>query len=341
MTALPAITDDRLIWQTWLSIYRLPVLTVADEIGTIPAISDKALSTDDLAAGLAVDARALAVHLAVLAALGFVVKQAGKWRASATARATLHPDGEGYCAPALHGVREARGLHDQMLGNLRSGGRGEGHVSAADEWERGEMPPEMAHHITTYMNAHSGSAARAVALLPQFGAVRSLLDVGGGSAIFSLQVAHAWPQLQATVMEIPIICGEADRFIAASPVADRVRTQAVNMFTESWPIGHDAHFFSNIFHDWSDATCRLLAAKSFAALAPGGTIMLHEMLLDDDGCGPLETACFSLLMLLGTKGKQYSFAELQAILESAGFVEVEASPTAQGLYSLVTARKAA
>ena len=339
MTALQTIYDDRLIWESWLAFYRLPVLTVADEVGTIPAISTTAKSTDELAASLDVDARALAAHLAVLAALGFVSLQAGKWRATAIARATLHPEGEGYCAAALHGVVEARALHEQLLSNLRTGGRGEGHISAADEWERGEMPAEMARHITAYMNAHSASAARAVALLPQFGAVRSLLDVGGGSAVYSINLAKAWGHLQSTVMEIPVICGEANRFIAASPVSDRVRTQAVNMFTQDWPTGHDAHFFSNIFHDWSDATCRLLAARSFAALEPGGSIMLHEMLLDDDGCGPLETACFSLLMLLGTKGKQYSFAELKIILESAGFVDVEASPTPQGLYSLVTARK--
>lgn len=201
------------------------------------------------------------------------------------------------------------------------------------------MPPEMAHVITAYMNAHSGSAARAVAQLPQFSEVASMLDVGGGSAIFSIEVAKAWPGLQATVMEIPIVCTEAERFIASAGVDDRVRTQAVNMFTQDWPREHDAHFFSNIFHDWSDATCQLLASKSFAALQPGGTIMLHEMLMDDDQCGPLETACFSLLMLLGTKGKQYSFAELKVFLESAGFIDVEASPTAQGLYSLVSASK--
>ena len=30
MSTLPATTDDRLIWDTWLSIYRLPIMTVAD-----------------------------------------------------------------------------------------------------------------------------------------------------------------------------------------------------------------------------------------------------------------------------------------------------------------------
>lgn len=339
MTALQPTGNDRLIWETWLSQYRLPVLTVADEIGTFPAISDSAKSTGELADVLDVNARALEIHLGVLAAMYFVHRQDGKWRATAAARTWLHPDGPGYCGPAIHGFRTANPLHAQLLDTLRTGGRGEGHATAADEWERGEMPQELARHITAYMNAHSCAPSRAVAMLPLFAGIGSLLDVGGGSAVFSIQLAKAWGQLQATVMEIEAVCHEAQGFIATSNVADRVGTQAINMFTQAWPTGHDAHFLSNIFHDWSEATCRLLAQKSFAALRSGGTIMLHEMLMDDDGCGPLTTACFSLLMLLGTKGKQYSFTELKDILEGAGFTDVEASPTPQGLYSLVTARK--
>jgi hypothetical protein len=118
-----------------------------------------------------------------------------------------------------------------------------------------------------------------------------------------------------------------------------VKTQALNMFTQAWPHGHDAHFFSNIFHDWSDETCRLLARKSFEALPAGGRILLHEILMDDDDCGPVAAAAFSLLMLIGTKGRQYSLPDLRQILASAGFVDIEAAQTGGGYYSLVSARK--
>jgi acetylserotonin N-methyltransferase len=113
----------------------------------------------------------------------------------------------------------------------------------------------------------------------------------------------------------------------------------MNMFTQAWPQGHDAHFFSNIFHDWSDDTCRLLARKSFEALPSGGRILLHEMLMDDDGAGPWPVAAFSLLMLIGTKGRQYSLPELAEFLASAGFVDVESARSSSGYYSLVNARK--
>lgn len=339
MSALPHTRDDRAIWDTWTSAYHMPVVTVADEVGTFAALADAALPTPALAAQLQVDARALQIHLGVLAALGYVERREGRWQATALARTWLHPQGSGYYGPLLHRNRQRDPLHAQLLATLRTGAKPDSHQSAVQEWERGEMPAAMAGPLTAYMDAHSRAAALAVAQQPLFAQLPRVLDVGGGSAIFSIELARAWPQLSATVMEIPAICTEADGYIARAGVGAQVRSQALNMFTQDWPTGYAAHLLSNIFHDWSDETCGLLARKSFAALAPGGRILLHEMLMDDDGCGPLTTACFSVLMLLGTRGRQYTLAELRQILEAAGFVDVSAQTTGGGYYSLVSARK--
>ncbi|HEV2703325.1 MAG TPA: methyltransferase [Steroidobacteraceae bacterium] len=339
MSTLPITTDDRLIWDTWLAMYRLPVVTVADEVGTFTALAGQALTTDELAARISAVPRALAIHLGLLAALGFVERHEGRWRATAAARTWMHPEAEGYAGPLLHRMRQAQPLHAQLLSTLRPQVRAEAHQSAAAEWERGEMPPELARSITAFMNAHSLAAAKAVGAQTLFADAQSLLDVGGGSAIFSIEIAKLQPSLRATVMEIKAVCAEADRYIGAAELASRVRTQSVNMFTQPWPTGHDVHFLSNILHDWSDDTCRMLLKKSFEALPAGGRIVLHEMLMNDDGCGPLPCAAFSLLMLLGTRGRQYSLPELRGFLEPVGFTGVDAFSTGGGYYSLVVARK--
>jgi hypothetical protein len=48
-------------------------------------------------------------------------------------------------------------------------------------------------------------------------------------------------------------------------------------------------------------------------------------------------ASFSMLML-GTQGQQFTFAELRELLEGAGFVDVAAKQTSV-YYSVVTGRK--
>lgn len=338
-STLPVSVDDRIVWDTWLSLFRFPVVSVADEVGTFAALSARAKSTAVLAAELQVDERALTVHLGALAALGFVERREGQWRATAAARRWLHPRAEGYVGPVLHRFVGQQPFHAQLLETLRTGDRAHQYPSVADEWEQGAMPPELARSVTAFMNAHSRAAACAVAQQPVFGHIGSLLDVGGGSGIFAIEVALAWPALAATVLEIDTICAEADRYIAARGAATRVKTLPLNMFTQPWPQGFDAHFFSNIFHDWSDATCRMLARKSFEALPQGGRILLHEVLMDDEGTGPWPAAAFSLLMLIGTKGRQFTLAELRGFLEAAGFVDVEAASTGGGYYSLVSARR--
>jgi acetylserotonin N-methyltransferase len=110
------------------------------------------------------------------------------------------------------------------------------------------------------------------------------------------------------------------------------------MFRQPWPAGYDAVFFSNVWHDWNVRTCQWLAARAFEALPSGGRIMLHEMLLDDDGAGPVTAASFSLLMLLATQGQQFTPGELAAIVEGVGFERVDTTAT-HPYYSIVTAYK--
>ncbi len=96
--------------------------------------------------------------------------------------------------------------------------------------------------------------------------------------------------------------------------------------------------FSNIFHDWGPETNAKLAANAFAALPSGGRIFLHEMLLEDTGSGPLTTAAFSTLMLANTRGRQFTFAQVKAMLEDAGFTDIDAVPT-YSYYSVVSGTK--
>lgn len=341
MGPLPPHQDDRAIWDMWLSQFRLPVATVADEVGTFRAIGDRPLTAGELAAELGVDERALTIHLGALAACELVEQRAGKWRAMPAARTWLHPDGEGYWGGFLLRFRETIPLHAQLLETLRTGRRpAHTHAHAgAPEWERGTMSQEAAARIARFMHAHSMAAARGAAAQSVFGRIGSLMDMGCGSGVYGIELARAHPRLQVTLMDLKEMCIEAASYVAAADLGARVTTAPVNMFEQDWPTGHEAHVFANVFHDWSEETNRLLAARSFAALAPGGRIFLSEVLMDDDGCGPWPAAAFSLMMLVGTLGKQYSLPEFRQILESAGFADVQAVRTGGGYYSLVSAVK--
>jgi hypothetical protein len=140
------------------------------------------------------------------------------------------------------------------------------------------------------------------------------------------------------VLELPTMCEAAQRYIEDGGVSDRVDTRAVDMFRQPWPRGYDAVFFSNIWHDWNVRTCTWLAERTYEILPSGGRIMLHEMLIDDDGAGPATAAAFSMLMLLATQGQQFTFGELKDLLEGVGFTGIETTPTSH-YYSITTGYK--
>jgi len=330
-------TDDTPIWDTWLSAHRMPSLAVADKLGLFETLHAEPASADDLAARMGIGSEPLKALLPMLSALGFLVPRRGRYQLTPAARYYLLHDSPFYWGHAFPVSRTSTAV-DTLLERFKPSRDAAEAPRTSDSWESGQVSAEMALNIARIMHSHSQPAAFGAARQGDFEGVTRLLDVGGGSGVFSIALAQRFATLRCTIMELPTMCERAKQYVADGGVAERVDTISVDMFREAWPSGYDAVFMSNIFHDWAPATNAKLAASAFAALPPGGRIYLHEMLINDEGSGPLAAASFSMLMLVGTKGRQYSFAELAEVLKTAGFVEPSATST-YGYYSLVSARK--
>ena len=337
--------DDRRMWDLWLSGLHQPAIVAADEAGIFTALAESPATIPELARRLDFDERATSVLIRLLAALRLLTSRLGRYHLSAEARIYLVKSSPSYWVPMLS-VSVSDWHRDRLLAKLRQrasdqvvGPEGTPLVStegrAADDWAAGQVSLERARQVAARMHAHSLAAAAGVARNYAFDGVHRVLDVGGGSGCFMTAAAQAHPHLHCTVMELPAMCEVAGGYIEAGGVADRVDTRPLDMFRQPWPAGYDALFFSNVWHDWNVRTCQWLAARAFAALPSSGRIMLHEMLLDEDGAGPVTAASFSLLMLLATQGQQFTAGELAAILEGAGFVRVDTTAT-HPYYSIVT-----
>lgn len=329
--------DDRQIWDIWLSFHNLPAMLAADEVGLFDALADGPLPVDALATRCNVNVRALGIVGSLLCALGLIVRRDDRYGLTPVSRYYLVKTSSFYWGALLAGFRQATPSTELIIAALAPDAGHEGGENSRG-WEAGEISADRARHIAAFMHAHSCAAAIGVARHPALAQVMRVLDVGGGSGVFSIAMAQRWPQLRGTIMDLDTMCDAALHYVREGGVADRVDTVAIDMFREPWPTGYDALFFSNVFHDWTDETCLDLARKAFDVLPSGGRIMLHEALIDDNLDGPATTASFSILMLYGTQGRQFTLPELAALLGKAGFIECDANATC-GYYSLVTARK--
>ena len=349
MTTVDAPTaDDRLMWNLWLSGVHQSAVVAADEAGVFAALGNAPATIPELAARLGFDERATGTLVRLLAALELLTLRLERFHLSDQARIYLLKSSPWYWGPMMS-VAVSEWHRDRLLAKLKQLGSdrlagpegtplvsGEGR--AADDWAAGNVALERARDVAARMHAHSAPAATGVARHYDFTGVTRVLDIGGGSGCFMVAVAQRYPHLRCTVAELPAMCEVARGYIAEGHVSDRVDTCAIDMFREPWPRGCDAIFFSNVWHDWNVRTCQWLAARAHDALASGGRILLHEMLLDDDGAGPVTAASFSMLMLLATQGQQFTFGELKTILEGAGFIRIGATET-HPHYSVVTGHK--
>ncbi len=199
------------------------------------------------------------------------------------------------------------------------------------------LEPHVIQGFIDKMHRMTLPAAHSLGNQAVFRKITNLLDIGGGSAALSIGIANQNPTIQITILDLSPVCKIADQNIQDYGLSQQIQTETGNMF-EDYPSGFDGILFGNIFHDWDLDSCQSLVRKSFEALEPGGYICLHEMLLSPLKDGPLGVAAFSVGMLVHELGKQFTFAELEALLGSAGFVDVQATPSF-GLYSVVTGKK--
>lgn len=152
------------------------------------------------------------------------------------------------------------------------------------------------------MHSLSTLTARALGQAVDLSDARRLLDVGGGSAAYDIELCRRYPDLNATVYDLPKVTDIADRKIKDADLADRIDTITGDFFTESsLPGGHDTILLSMILHDWADDRCRLILQKCWAALPSGGRMIISELLVNDDRTGPAPAALMSLNMLIETE----------------------------------------
>ena len=206
-----------------------------------------------------------------------------------------------------------------------------------ETFESHDAQAELARTFTKGMHSLSMAPASAWPDALDLSPNRVMLDIGGGSGSHSIGAATRWPQLQAIVLDIGPVCEVAEEFIDAYGLGERIHTHAADMWQEDFPVA-DLHFYSNIYHDWPPEKGRFLTEKSYAALPPGGRIVIHETLYDDDKSGPVAAAGYSVNMLMWSEGQQYSGAELTAMLTDAGFRDIEVQATF-GYDSVVSGRK--
>ncbi|MBL9202819.1 MAG: hypothetical protein JNL39_20070 [Opitutaceae bacterium] len=341
LTALPH-TDPLEIYRYRDGLYAVDLLAAAiTEFDFFTRLAAQPATLENICRDLGLAARPADVMLTLFAANGFVRRDAaGVCHATSVAREHLVSSSPFFLGPYYASLKERPVVCD-FVKVLRTGRPANwGSYAHEKPWSEAMLTDEFATTFTAAMDCRGAYLGAAMAKKIPAKGRRRLLDIAGGSGIYACAVVANHPHLAATVFERPPVDRIARTLIAKRGFTGRVDVAAGDMFTTPLPRGFDLHLFSNVLHDWDTDKVALLLAASFAALDPGGQLIVHDAHLNAEKDGPLPVAKYSALLMSVTEGKCYSTAEMAALLGAAGFVEFAHEPTAADR-SIVTARKPA
>jgi (2Fe-2S) ferredoxin/precorrin-6B methylase 2/DNA-binding CsgD family transcriptional regulator len=290
-------------------------LLTALELDVFTAVGSGATAAE-VAQKISTHPRSTEMLLNALAAMGMLTKQQGIYR---TTPVTARYFAEDSKDDARHGLLHTANIWHRWsnLTECVRAGTAVGHQEMADRGDDWTKPFIAA--------MHRNAAERAPLVVQAVGPAPHdrLLDVGGGSAAYSIAFAKACESLRATVLDVPPVLPIAQGHIHAAGLDDRVDTRAGDLRRDPLGKGYTLILVSAICHMLSPEENQDLLRRCYEALEPRGRVAIQDFILEADKTAPKQAALFALNMLVGTPaGSTYSYDEYSAWLRGAGFQDV-------------------
>ena len=311
---------------------------VAATLGIADLLAHTSLTHDELAAATGTHPPTLYRLLRALASVAILHEREGR-------RFELAPLGQPLRSDAPNSVSGwaafiGRPYYWQawsgLLHSVRSGENAFAHVHGTDVWTYRSTRPEESAVFDRAMTTLSRRANTALLAAFDFGAMRTIVDVGGGNGALLAAVLAAHPAASGVLFDQPHVVWGATALLERAGVAGRCRTVGGSFF-ESVPAGADAYVLRAVIHDWDDDTSIRILTVVRRALADNSRVLIIERVVTPPNEGR-DVKFSDLNMLVGPGGRERTHDEFAALLEASALRLVQVY--AAGLHSIIEAAAA-
>ncbi len=302
----------------------------AIELELFTKISEGARRATDIARCCGMDGDAADRLLTACLSLDLIEVEGDGYRNAADVERYLVKGSSRYHGDWVLNHRNGWDTWRNLVGALRPG-----------DYRRSFDDPARARAFTEVGYHSSVRSAQKLAEKFDFAPHTHLLDLGGGSGVYSIMACRAVPHLTAAILDHPNVCAVAADFVAMAGLQERIKTVPGNYLTDEYPPGADIILFCGTLETHSTDEHRQAFEKSFTRLPNGGVLLLVINMLDDDCHGPLEAVLSNLgqVSVGAARGRIHTPDELQKLAISAGFPQVVTADFVPGTYRLMVARK--
>ncbi len=223
--------------------------------------------------------------------------------------------------------------------------KGEAETELAAFWPyvfgaAGAVDPHVTKTYSDLMAESQALVARDTLRAVSFDGVRRLVDVGGGSGAFLIEVAKTYEHVGLELFDLPAVMPSAQARIAKAGLEKRIVCTGASFKDDPLPDAMDAVSLVRVLYDHSDSDIATLLAKVFDALAPGGRLIVSEPMSGGRRPDPITDVYFAFYTLAMRTGRTRSAEDIAAACKAAGFVDIEMPKAARSyVTSVVIARK--
>ena len=161
--------------------------------------------------------------------------------------------------------------------------------------------------------------------------VKKMLDVGGGSAAFSMEFVKKNPSIKAVVFDLPHVIPLTKKYVSEAGLLDKFEFIEGDYLMDNFEKDYDLILLSAVVHSNSYEQNKILVKKCADALNKDGMVVISDFVMNDDRTQPAYGALFSINMLVGTaNGDTYTEKEIKEWFQWAGINKIERKNTSFG-----------
>lgn len=183
--------------------------------------------------------------------------------------------------------------------------------------------------LKVFLQAMTGISlgnARLIAEKFDWSKYKTFCDVGTAQGALAVTVAKAHPHLSGIGFDLAPVEPIFNQYAAKNEVSERLKFESGDFFKGELP-NCDVIVMGHILHDWNLEEKRMLVAKAYKALNPGGALIVYDAMIDNEREKNAFGLLMSLNMLIETPGGfDYSPAQCEEWLKEAGFKDIRFEP---------------
>lgn len=305
------------------------IILTALELGIFTALGDKEKTSGEVSKTISTDLRATDRLMNSLCIMKLLLKKDGKFSNTSFSSQYLVQGNPDYISNLLHAVNlwdSWSNLTDVVRNGKPAGRTG----SNRNDW--------LENFIEAMHYRALDQAPEDISYLDLAG-VQNVLDVGGGSAAFSMEFVKIKKEITATVFDLPEVIPLTQKYISNAGLSEKIRTIKGNYLFDDLGSGYDIIFLSAIVHSNSFEDNTKLIQKCANSLNEKGQLVIQDYAMNEERTFPPGGTFFAINMLVNTQGGDtFTQSEIYSWLTSAGLKELRSRETSHGA-TQITGRK--